>query len=86
VTKSLYIALELYWRTLKWKDTKEVPIWADGICINQDDYIKQAQQVRMMDAIYQQATFVTVWLGEPSADSDLAMDFILELNRDLTSL
>jgi hypothetical protein len=86
VTRSLYVALEAYRRTSQWKDTEGVPIWADGICINQDDPHEQAEQVRMMDEIYRQATFVTVWLGEPSADSDLAMDFILELNRDLTSL
>jgi hypothetical protein len=40
----------------------------------------------MMDQIYLQATSVTVWLGEQSIDSDLAMDFILEVNRNLSSL
>jgi len=29
---------------------------------------------------------ITEWLSKPSADSNLAMDFILELNRDFTSL
>lgn len=38
-------------------------IWADAICINQDDVTEKNQQVRMMDQIYQNATVVSVWLG-----------------------
>ena len=38
-------------------------IWADAICINQDDVIEKNQQVRMMDQIYQNAFVVSVWLG-----------------------
>jgi hypothetical protein len=86
VTKNLYDALNAYRRSAKWQDTNDVPIWADGICINQDDPDEKGQQVRMMGDIYRQAAFVTVWLGEASGDSNLAMDFIGELNRDLTSL
>ena len=38
-------------------------IWADAVCINQDDVTEKNQQVRMMDQIYQNATVVSVWLG-----------------------
>ena len=38
-------------------------IWADAVCINQDDLTEKNQQVRMMDQIYQNATVVSVWLG-----------------------
>ena len=38
-------------------------IWADAVCINQDDVTEKNQQVRMMDQIYQNATAVSVWLG-----------------------
>jgi hypothetical protein len=40
-------------------------IWADAVCINQDDIAEKNQQVRMMDRIYQNATVVSVWLGLP---------------------
>jgi hypothetical protein len=40
-------------------------IWADAVCINQDDIAEKNQQVRMMDRIYQNATVVSVWLGHP---------------------
>ena len=38
-------------------------IWADAICINQDDVNEKNQQVGMMGQIYQNATVVSVWLG-----------------------
>ena len=38
-------------------------IWADAVCINQDDVAERNQQVSMMDQIYQNATIVSVWLG-----------------------
>jgi hypothetical protein len=57
-------------------------IWADGICINQEDDIEKGHQVRFMREIYESAAQVTFWLGEESpADQDAfrALD-ILELN------
>ena len=38
-------------------------IWADAICINQDDVAEKNQQVAMMGQIYQNASIVSVWLG-----------------------
>ena len=39
-------------------------LWADSICINQDDDEERSQQVRIMGRIYRAATTVLVWLGE----------------------
>jgi len=48
-------------------------IWADAICINQDDLNERAKEVAKMKHIYASAWHVVVWLGEASDDSDLAM-------------
>lgn len=46
-------------------------IWADAICINQDDNDEKSRQVRLMAQIYSKATYALVWLGEEADDSDL---------------
>jgi len=38
-------------------------IWADAVCINQDDIAERNKQVRMMGRIYAEAAVVTAWLG-----------------------
>lgn len=38
-------------------------LWADAICINQEDIIERGQQVQLMREIYTKATGVVVWLG-----------------------
>ena len=39
-------------------------LWADGVCINQQDLEERAYQVSLMAAIYSQAQQVLCWLGE----------------------
>lgn len=55
--------------------------WIDSICIDQTNLEERAHQVQHMDVIYRQAESVVVWLGDPSSDSDLAMDFINILDQ-----
>lgn len=38
-------------------------IWADAVCINQQDLVERNQQVSLMQLIYSQASRVLVWLG-----------------------
>ncbi|UKZ56198.1 hypothetical protein TrVGV298_010029 [Trichoderma virens] len=38
-------------------------LWADQICINQDDIAERSQQVKLMNAVYKNASKVLVWLG-----------------------
>jgi hypothetical protein len=53
-------------------------LWIDAICINQKDTKERNEQVPRMDRIYGDAENVCIWLGEESADSRRAMDFIRE--------
>lgn len=76
VTENLYIAL----RNLRYKD-RERAIWADAICINQDDDLlgEKSQQVGLMGKIYSEAQCTVVWLGEdPDGRGKLAFDFVMD--------
>ena len=48
-------------------------IWADALCINQDDLSEREEQVARMQQIYASAWHIVIWLGPASHDSDLAM-------------
>ena len=54
-------------------------IWADAICINQQDIDERNQQVRLMRQIYVTAQQVVIWLGEEADHSDLGMALIPKL-------
>ncbi|KAE9369831.1 HET-domain-containing protein, partial [Stipitochalara longipes BDJ] len=60
-------------------ETKDRVLWVDAICINQEDLKERSEQVQMMREIYSKAKRTIVWLGEPEADSDLAMTFLKKL-------
>ncbi len=51
-------------------------LWVDAICINQMDSQERSQQVSQMFHVYNKAKQVIVWLGDGSADSNKALDFI----------
>ncbi|KAK0117365.1 hypothetical protein ONS96_013195 [Cadophora gregata f. sp. sojae] len=59
VTKSLHGAL----RHLRQESTERV-IWADAICINQQDNDEKSHQVALMGEIYSSCSQVLVWIGE----------------------
>ncbi|KAF5257114.1 hypothetical protein FOXYS1_12378 [Fusarium oxysporum] len=61
ISGSLHIAL----RELRRNNTSRV-IWADAICINQEDAKERGQQVALMGQIFSGAWQVVVWLGEES--------------------
>lgn len=44
-------------------------LWADAICINQNNEMEKTEQVRMMRDIYKAAKFTIIWLG-PLEDGD----------------
>ena len=50
--------------------------WIDALCINQSNTEEKGHQVSIMRNIYQQAMFVTMWLGVEQDDSNLAMSMI----------
>ncbi|MCJ1405295.1 hypothetical protein MMC11_008522 [Xylographa trunciseda] len=87
VTKSLFTALKEIRRSLEGEDDEvAMTFWVDAICIDQENLAERAQQVRLMEQIYRQASVVNVWLGDRSADSDQAMQFVVELVNTLVPL
>ncbi|KAL5323133.1 hypothetical protein ACEPPN_007661 [Leptodophora sp. 'Broadleaf-Isolate-01'] len=74
VTKNLEDAL----RTLRQPDEPRT-LWIDQICINQGDNNERRAQVQIMRQIYEKANQVIAWLGAPTTDSKVALDFALEL-------
>ncbi len=49
-----------------------VSIWVDALCINQADAAEKADQILLMEEIYQWADPVLVWLGRATEQSDRA--------------
>jgi hypothetical protein len=58
ITSSLEIAL----RAIRHPDTNTL-LWADAICINQDNPAERNHQIKLMTEIYSKAKRVLVWLG-----------------------
>lgn len=54
--------------------------WIDAFCIDQDNTLEKEQQVRLMGEVFAAAKNVIAWLGEPSDDSDVAIQFVSILN------
>ena len=75
LTGSLYHAL----RRVRLPNNRR-RIWADQICIDQDDLAERSQQVQFMNAIYRNASGVLVWLGNDDRDeAATAFRFVREL-------
>ncbi|KAH7061425.1 heterokaryon incompatibility protein-domain-containing protein [Macrophomina phaseolina] len=58
ITASLHGALQRIRST-----NYAVQVWADAICINQQDVAERGHQVRLMRSIYKKAKSVLIWLG-----------------------
>ncbi|TQN72403.1 Heterokaryon incompatibility protein 6, OR allele [Colletotrichum shisoi] len=69
VTSSLECAL----RYLRYSD-RELVIWVDAICINQEDVEERNMQVTFMGTIYTKSHHVRIWLGEAGPDTAVAME------------
>lgn len=60
------------------KEQNPVWMWADGICINQQDEEEKGVQVQMMREIYGTANIVTVFLG---SGTDEGLSLMGEIHR-----
>jgi hypothetical protein len=58
-------------------------LWADAICINQDDITERGWQVLLMSQIYSKATTVFIWLGKADEHTELAWTSIKILGTAL---
>lgn len=80
VSENLYSALKDIRRP-----NLEITLWADAICINQDNDEEKGFQVQQMGNIYKGAEEVLIWLG-PSNDSIITlMEFITWVHEKATS-
>ncbi|KAK4442544.1 heterokaryon incompatibility protein-domain-containing protein [Podospora aff. communis PSN243] len=71
ITESLYSFLI----RLRHPDTTQ-PVWADAICINQNDPSEKGDQVALMGRIYSSAERVICDLGTDNQDGDKALDLL----------
>lgn len=63
-----------------------VLLWIDQICINQHDAEEMSRQIPLMRSIYTLSAQTIGWLGESTADSDLAMDYLQDVGSRATGL
>lgn len=52
------------------QDSSSIKIWADSICIDQENTLEKSNQVAMMAEIFQRASEVLVWLGPAESASE----------------
>ena len=71
ITKNLYDALI----RLRQPDVR-LRIWADALCIDQNDMVERRQQVQLMRRIYQQSEKCFVWLGPHTEIDGLAFKLL----------
>ncbi|KAE9369980.1 hypothetical protein N431DRAFT_443597 [Stipitochalara longipes BDJ] len=57
-------------------------LWADAICINQEDNGEREMQVGLMHLIYSSAQNILGWIGPDPGNAELAIDFIRKFNRE----
>jgi len=60
---------------------RSVSLWADALCINQEDIEEKNKQVPMMGRIYGQANEVKIWLGPEDEGTPAAAEALAELSR-----
>lgn len=60
--------------------------WIDALCIDQSNKAEQTHQIRLMRNIFATAQHVIAFIGEPSEDSDIAMQFLKRLELSLSGL
>lgn len=67
------------------RDTTTTKIlWADALCLNQEDKIEKSHQVPFMAEIYRRAARVIVWLGPERDDSASAMKLLRDLGETVS--
>jgi hypothetical protein len=67
---------------IRLRDTHRV-IWADAICIDQDNITERSRQVAFMGQIYNHAARVLVWLGPEDESTFMAVEMIERLSAGI---
>lgn len=63
------------------KPKQTLIVWIDQICINQNDNIERAHQVRIMKHIFREASKIYVWLGESDHRSEKLFEYAKRIRR-----
>lgn len=82
ITESLYSGLRAIQKSL----TNDIRVWADALCINQDDFEERSAQILLMREIYHSAFVVRIWLGISSPDAARCFEFIGKLTGSWAQL
>lgn len=78
ITRNLKEALEQF----RDEDHPRI-LWADAVCINQNDLEERASQVRLMWDVYALASHCLVYLGKPAADTLAAVNLMTDLVHEI---
>ncbi|KAH7079453.1 heterokaryon incompatibility protein-domain-containing protein [Paraphoma chrysanthemicola] len=81
ITESLALALE----NLQ-DDNEEIVLWADAICINQNDPFEKTSQVKIMRHIYRRADRVIIWLGPSTPETPYTVREMRKLGDELINI
>ncbi|KZL71477.1 ankyrin and HET domain-containing protein [Colletotrichum tofieldiae] len=83
ITESLYHALRDIRHEVLSQGSRTV--WADAICINQEDIEERQQQVSIMGSIYRKASRVITYIGPEKDDSSIALFIARDLHKHTLS-
>ncbi|CZR57859.1 uncharacterized protein PAC_07748 [Phialocephala subalpina] len=72
ITENLYSGL----RAIQKSSPNDILVWADALCINQDDFEERSAQILLMREIYHSAYAVRIWLGPSSPDATRCLEFV----------
>jgi hypothetical protein len=78
IGENLYQAL---WQLRQ--DGRTELLWADAMCINQEDDTEKTAQVQIMREIYEQARLVITWLGTEGDTDGVGFSFMREIYAHL---
>ncbi|KAF4468086.1 heterokaryon incompatibility [Fusarium albosuccineum] len=70
-------------------DVSRFRLWADAVCINQDDLSERSAQVQLMRDIYSSADFVLAWLSlddQPLSGAFEMMKHVLKAMKDYSEV
>lgn len=68
------------------QELEPVVIWADALCINQEDISERNQQVQLMKHIYECASEVLIWLGPEDDENDKTLGFLDKVGQQASKI
>ena len=67
-------------------ETRVLNVWADGVCINQNDYLEKGTQVQQMGKIYETADHTVIFLGECDIKTEQTLSCLANRDQDSSLL